>query len=257
MIRRPPRSTPLYSSAASDVYKRQIQTDFLDHPAGHICHPELHFLRQRRRILITGERRPIHLPHRIHPPVHHHFTPEGVPLHGAHTPGKHALRQAALTHISYLQGKWICLKQVRERLAQEVYVLAHLLNVVFEVHFVVDLEGQIGAERLHGLDPERWSQRYLLVCVLVGRIEGEKLRYVITRYLLLLQAAPVLVLALEHALQGRPGEIKPLRQYGDDIRGGKVEVGYHRRRRTGRVLYDLDGFVNKRSHIVALHVTDI
>ena len=26
MIRRPPRSTPLYSSAASDVYKRQLQT---------------------------------------------------------------------------------------------------------------------------------------------------------------------------------------------------------------------------------------
>src|SRR5660398_102780 len=26
MIRRPPRSTPLYSSAASDVYKRQEQT---------------------------------------------------------------------------------------------------------------------------------------------------------------------------------------------------------------------------------------
>ena len=25
MIRRPPRSTPLYSSAASDVYKRQIR----------------------------------------------------------------------------------------------------------------------------------------------------------------------------------------------------------------------------------------
>src|SRR5450759_50908 len=25
MIRRPPRSTPLYSSAASDVYKRQLQ----------------------------------------------------------------------------------------------------------------------------------------------------------------------------------------------------------------------------------------
>src|SRR5450759_4272016 len=27
MIRRPPRSTPLYSSAASDVYKRQTQAD--------------------------------------------------------------------------------------------------------------------------------------------------------------------------------------------------------------------------------------
>eukprot|EP00826_Nyctotherus_ovalis_P066702 TRINITY_DN988_c0_g1_i5.p3 TRINITY_DN988_c0_g1~~TRINITY_DN988_c0_g1_i5.p3 ORF type:complete len:104 (+),score=7.01 TRINITY_DN988_c0_g1_i5:25-312(+) len=27
MIRRPPRSTPLYSSAASDVYKRQAQED--------------------------------------------------------------------------------------------------------------------------------------------------------------------------------------------------------------------------------------
>ena len=26
MIRRPPRSTPLYSSAASDVYKRQLKT---------------------------------------------------------------------------------------------------------------------------------------------------------------------------------------------------------------------------------------
>src|SRR5665647_104438 len=29
MIRRPPRSTPLYSSAASDVYKRQLYTDLL------------------------------------------------------------------------------------------------------------------------------------------------------------------------------------------------------------------------------------
>src|SRR5660397_298302 len=27
MIRRPPRSTPLYSSAASDVYKRQVVTN--------------------------------------------------------------------------------------------------------------------------------------------------------------------------------------------------------------------------------------
>src|SRR5665647_370894 len=27
MIRRPPRSTPLYSSAASDVYKRQVEQD--------------------------------------------------------------------------------------------------------------------------------------------------------------------------------------------------------------------------------------
>ena len=27
MIRRPPRSTPLYSSAASDVYKRQVPAD--------------------------------------------------------------------------------------------------------------------------------------------------------------------------------------------------------------------------------------
>ena len=29
MIRRPPRSTPLYSSAASDVYKRQVDTAWL------------------------------------------------------------------------------------------------------------------------------------------------------------------------------------------------------------------------------------
>src|SRR5660398_28663 len=29
MIRRPPRSTPLYSSAASDVYKRQVDETFL------------------------------------------------------------------------------------------------------------------------------------------------------------------------------------------------------------------------------------
>src|SRR5660397_2877 len=46
MIRRPPRSTPLYSSAASDVYKRQIfkvatslvnfQRDFLDHGIEHL-----------------------------------------------------------------------------------------------------------------------------------------------------------------------------------------------------------------------------
>ena len=29
MIRRPPRSTPLYSSAASDVYKRQMTAGFM------------------------------------------------------------------------------------------------------------------------------------------------------------------------------------------------------------------------------------
>ena len=32
MIRRPPRSTPLYSSAASDVYKRQLQPPLLRPP---------------------------------------------------------------------------------------------------------------------------------------------------------------------------------------------------------------------------------
>ena len=41
MIRRPPRSTPLYSSAASDVYKRQVQE-----------HPELtHHLRELAGVL--------------------------------------------------------------------------------------------------------------------------------------------------------------------------------------------------------------
>src|SRR5660398_208590 len=34
MIRRPPRSTPLYSSAASDVYKRQLMLRFHTQTAG-------------------------------------------------------------------------------------------------------------------------------------------------------------------------------------------------------------------------------
>src|SRR5450759_31917 len=34
MIRRPPRSTPLYSSAASDVYKRQLLPDLHGNTAG-------------------------------------------------------------------------------------------------------------------------------------------------------------------------------------------------------------------------------
>src|SRR5665647_3487684 len=45
MIRRPPRSTPLYSSAASDVYKRQLlRPPTVDggladpRPAGYLCH---------------------------------------------------------------------------------------------------------------------------------------------------------------------------------------------------------------------------
>src|SRR5660397_117003 len=33
MIRRPPRSTPLYSSAASDVYKRQVNTSITNNGA--------------------------------------------------------------------------------------------------------------------------------------------------------------------------------------------------------------------------------
>src|SRR5665647_3983431 len=45
MIRRPPRSTPLYSSAASDVYKRQVgaQRELLvdDHDAVVLAVPDL------------------------------------------------------------------------------------------------------------------------------------------------------------------------------------------------------------------------
>src|SRR5665647_3742125 len=41
MIRRPPRSTPLYSSAASDVYKRQE----LVHVVNYFAKANLHFLR--------------------------------------------------------------------------------------------------------------------------------------------------------------------------------------------------------------------
>ena len=39
MIRRPPRSTPLYSSAASDVYKRQ-DYEFVRHQTGTSMHRE-------------------------------------------------------------------------------------------------------------------------------------------------------------------------------------------------------------------------
>src|SRR5660397_298640 len=38
MIRRPPRSTPLYSSAASDVYKRQLQFLAAGSVVGCSCH---------------------------------------------------------------------------------------------------------------------------------------------------------------------------------------------------------------------------
>ena len=37
MIRRPPRSTPLYSSAASDVYKRQLLWE-IGKTSGIFCH---------------------------------------------------------------------------------------------------------------------------------------------------------------------------------------------------------------------------
>src|SRR5660397_161537 len=58
MIRRPPRSTPLYSSAASDVYKRQEPVE--DH---HIIHPVqelrleggLHGLHHPRSHIFLGE----------------------------------------------------------------------------------------------------------------------------------------------------------------------------------------------------------
>ena len=38
MIRRPPRSTPLYSSAASDVYKRQVYNNGYPTAYGNIIH---------------------------------------------------------------------------------------------------------------------------------------------------------------------------------------------------------------------------
>src|SRR5450759_1698348 len=41
MIRRPPRSTPLYSSAASDVYKRQEENDYFNNTTANVGTPFL------------------------------------------------------------------------------------------------------------------------------------------------------------------------------------------------------------------------
>ena len=59
MIRRPPRSTPLYSSAASDVYKRQAQTRQADGPRS-AC------VAQRLSRGPKGRPRSTNLPQKIH-----------------------------------------------------------------------------------------------------------------------------------------------------------------------------------------------
>ena len=42
MIRRPPRSTPLYSSAASDVYKRQVHASLRNILGSHVAQAGSH-----------------------------------------------------------------------------------------------------------------------------------------------------------------------------------------------------------------------
>src|SRR5660397_269089 len=61
MIRRPPRSTPLYSSAASDVYKRQVKdrrllsTGYNGVPSG-VTHCEVVGCLRERLKVPSGER---------------------------------------------------------------------------------------------------------------------------------------------------------------------------------------------------------
>src|SRR5660397_287965 len=72
MIRRPPRSTPLYSSAASDVYKRQLHTEAAwtgSKDEAHCSHPRLH-----TGVDILGSGQPTDLHNRSRP-RHHRPSP--------------------------------------------------------------------------------------------------------------------------------------------------------------------------------------
>ena len=73
MIRRPPRSTPLYSSAASDVYKRQVYmlaadaavaaaVFGLEHLISYCNHTKWCFGPTSRRRHSHGERESLHSP---------------------------------------------------------------------------------------------------------------------------------------------------------------------------------------------------
>src|SRR5699024_5012677 len=132
-----------------------------------------------------------------------------------------AIAAADLTDLS---GQLGLFEKTVERFFDAPDLGPDLCDGLVPVRFAPNMKPQIRGKRLDRLDPERKRQVEPGERVVVERIEGGKLRDMIGNAALLLEPAPVLVLALEHGLQAgrRQAELAAKNRRGGADR--KVEI---------------------------------
>src|SRR5674476_1698717 len=169
MIRRPPRSTPLYSSAASDVYKRQRVALIGDEdvPVG-----EVRSLDGGAELVRSGPRDPCLAvaPHDLPSLIHEHDAVVGsargrIPAGAGGSAGTGDEGEAAGHALRVVRGHDGMGSRDREASAElpdDLPVCGHLYDTVVELvgdeHIAVMVEGTLDLSLIHISEPTRQAE---------------------------------------------------------------------------------------------------
>src|SRR5665648_232487 len=240
-----------------DVEGAVVQSDLRDCSTGHVGHAELHFLRQPRRVLVAGKGGAARLANAVHHPVDDRLPFVDVALQGALAAPDNALCQTILFHRQELPADVEGVQQIAEGLVHESDALPQALHGRLKLDVIVDLESQVAAKGLKGLDPIRRNQRDALPGGFVERVKGMKTRDVVGDDFLLLQPAPVLMLALDDAFQTGTRQTEALGEYGHEVGAGEVVEGADSTGLAGVLLDGPHRLVDQELHIKTLDIADV
>lgn len=210
-----------------------VVADMLKETPRHIDHLAMHALGQVARVLqaVVGDV----LADRVglgNDAMHIEFTMEDRALRGALRTGNDLFGNTGVAvHLPDFRRQLDVPKRFVKGIAQLADTFTDLLDGLVELRLVFDLETQVGRERLDRLDPERVIQGHLGEGVVGKGVDGTEFGHYFRNDLLLLQAAPILVLALEHAFDRRSRNASFLAQDGHHHAGGKIPLshdGIHR-----------------------------
>lgn len=156
-------------------------------------------------VLVPDEAGAFFVRDRVHHPERVGLAAVAVALEGQLPAADRLLGQADLpADAGDFWGKFKVFEDGLERGTDPADPVTNLCQGILELLLVGHPEGEVGGGRLHRLDPHRIAHALRRVGVPFGVNQAEP--RILLDHLLLLEAAPVLVLALHHRLQARAAQ---------------------------------------------------
>ncbi len=206
-----------------DVERRVVETDVAENSSRGCDHPLLNPPGQARRVAVAKEGGSVGKAVRIHHPVDVDLALVDVPLHRALVARNDPFGEAEMTLCGrHLRRQVRETEEVIEGFGEAPDLAAENSHGPVKVARPADAEPEVAGVGLERLDPERIVQGDARQGILVEGIEGDERGDVLPDDLLLLQAAPIFVFALEHAFQCGRTRTEPLGENGLDQADRKV-----------------------------------